>query len=137
MRLGRHAGEVGEGLVGILLWYGSYAWGVVTAAVLLLAPLTLGLVVAALLETSPMVSLVVGTIGSAAMGLPPWTGASWREGGLALCSVILSWLVWQLVREPAAPIVLAACLFLGAAGWAIRRATEMSRRRGVSLGPDA
>jgi hypothetical protein len=93
-----------EAVVGILLWYGSRLWGLVMGAVLLLAPLELAVLTVSVAELSPTVALVVGTLGAAAMGLPPWAGETRTEAYLASGGVAASWLGWNLVREPDAGI---------------------------------
>jgi hypothetical protein len=90
-------------------------------AILVMAPLTIGVVVASLSGASPGISLALGTIAAVGLGLPPWNGESWRDALLAISGIVASWFGWQLLRDPdASLVVLEICVILGAAGWILR-----------------
>jgi hypothetical protein len=134
----RGATGAGEALIGIVLWYGARAWGLLIGAVLLLAPVELAVVVGSLTDASAGLSLLAGTIGAAALGLVPWTGESWPEGAAALASIGLSWIVWQLTQEPDVSVLaLAACATVGATAWVARRVLHAASESGQAPGSDA
>ena len=131
---GADDGSPAERAVAILWWVASHAWGLFVAAVLVLAPLAIGVVVATLTGASPEVSLTLGTIATVVLGLPPWSGESWQEALLAIGGIVASWLGWQLLRDPdASLVVLEICVMLGVAGW-ILRPLLVGAGRGPSTG---
>jgi hypothetical protein len=110
-----------ERAVARLWWLAAHAWGLLVGAILVMAPLTIGVVVASLSGASPGISLALGTIAAVGLGLPPWNGESWRDALLAISGIVASWFGWQLLRDPdASLVVLEICVILGAAGWILR-----------------
>jgi hypothetical protein len=116
-----------------LWWAAAHLWGLLVGVILVLAPLAIGVVLATVIGASPEVSLIVGTIAAVVLGLPPWNGESWRDALLAIGGVVASWLGWQLLRDPDAPlVVLEICVILGAAGWIVRPLLAGARRGAAS-----
>ncbi len=127
-------GGTAERGVAMLWWVASHAWGLLVAAVLVIAPLAIGVVVTTLTGASPGVSLTIGTTATVVLGLPPWGGESWQEAVLAIGGIVASWLGWQLLRDPdASLVVLEICVMLGVAGW-ILRPLLVGAGRGPSTG---
>jgi hypothetical protein len=113
-----------------LLWYGARLWGVALTAVLLLAPLELAALTASVVDVSPSLALVVGTLGAAALGLPPWTGETRLEADLAIGGVAASWLGWNLLRDPdAGPATALAMLALAVVALGTRLVAVRLRHR--------
>ena len=120
-----------ERAVGMLWWGASHAWGLLVGAVLVVAPLAIGVVVATLTGASPGISLLIGTVAAIVIGLPPWSGESWPDALMAIGGLVVSWLGWQVLRDPdASLVVLEICVILGAAGW-ILRPMVMGGGRGI------
>lgn len=116
-----------------LWWAAAHAWGLLVGAILVLAPLAIGVVLATVIGASPEVSLIVGTIATVVIGLPPWNGESWRDALLAIGGIVASWLGWQLLRDPNASfVVLEICVILGAAAWIVRPLLAGARRGAAS-----
>ncbi len=119
-----------EAAAGVVLWYGARLWGVILTAVLLLAPLELAAVTASVVDVTPSLALVVGTLGAAALGLPPWTAEGRIEAGLAIGGVAASWLGWNVLRDPdAGPASLLVMLALAAVALGTRVIAARLRHR--------
>jgi hypothetical protein len=123
-----------ERATGKLWWVASHAWGLLVGAVLVVAPLAIGVMLTMLIGSSPGVSLLIGTVAAIVIGLPPWGGESWRDALLAIGGIVASWLGWQWLRDPdVSLVVLEICVMLGVAGW-ILRPMVVGAGRGPSTG---
>ncbi len=120
----RNAGEMA---VGVILWYGSYAWGAILGAALTCAPLLVAYTAAQLVDGLPAtVALAVGVVGAFVLDLPPWHAEERLELPLVVGGAAVSAVVFDLIRGSADVWTLVTALALTIAGWPIRRA--LSRR---------
>lgn len=119
--------ELGETFIGAAWWGGSWAWGLVLTALLLLTPLLFANLAIELVETLPAtVAVGIGVIAAFAIGLPPWDGDERIGLLLVIGGTTLSVIGWELLRGTADAGTLLVALALTAAGWPLRRA--ISRR---------
>ena len=124
--------ELGEIVVGSLWWGGSHVVGIAIGAMLLVAPLILGNLLAELVGSlSGTAAISAGVVGAYALGLPPWDSGGRYSLLLVVGGTAVSAVAWDLLRGSADTSTLLVALALTLVGWPIRRvaSTALEGRR--------
>ena len=128
--MNRRLGDLGEGIVGFVLWYGSIAWNIALGAFLVCTPLLLAYGLTELVDGLPAtVALAAGVVGAYALDMPPWLAEERRDLVLLIVGAALSVFIYDRVRGGADAMTILVVLALTSGGWPVRRALT---RRGLT-----
>ena len=124
--------EVPEVAIGLLLWGGSYVWGAMVGAMLVLAPLLVANMIVEIVEAVPTTAALAAGVASAyAIGLTPWDGES--RIGLLVCILasLVSVAIWQVMRGSTDLSTYLVAGGVALAGWPVRRLMYLRERRNM------